>query len=272
MKKTFFVLSVLGTGVVSFAQDNQQLNNDMGRIAARDMTGNTTPAALPVMQNFVPDAVMAKAKSVYGAKIYAVTQINSAAGETYQVTVIENGEAKSEWMNAEGTAVAVANIYRTEPIEGTATTTEANTSNGTNTNNSTNKTGNTEATSVKVESAATTDSSNTQTNNNSTNVNSNLNTNTNSNLNTNANTNVNNATNNNTGSVKDSTRNNTRMNMTSDSTNKTNTNTGSGTTNPMNSNNNTGTKADTSTKSGVKRDSTINKATNSNGTRPKENQ
>jgi hypothetical protein len=91
---------------------NQSAGMDMGRTAARDMTGDVSPAALPLMQTYVPAEIMSKATSSYGKALYAVTQVKSATGtNAYHVTLLNNGQTKSEFID-EGGAV-VANVFRT---------------------------------------------------------------------------------------------------------------------------------------------------------------
>ena len=52
---------------------------------------------------------------MYGADIYAIAMVKGSEGDMYNVTVIENGEAKTMWMNADGSVVM--NPYRRENIE-----------------------------------------------------------------------------------------------------------------------------------------------------------
>ena len=62
--------------------------------------------ALPVMQTYVPDAVITTAISKYGNALYDITQMKGAANqEVYQVRLLENGASRSVWFDANGTEV-----------------------------------------------------------------------------------------------------------------------------------------------------------------------
>src|SRR5215217_7536642 len=108
MKQAIFVLSLTGLGLAAMGQNTAPAGNMAeGRTAARDMKADASPAALPVMQTYVPTDVMSKATGSYGKNLYAVTQVKSATGtNAYQVTLLNaGGETKSEWIDSVGTAV-----------------------------------------------------------------------------------------------------------------------------------------------------------------------
>lgn len=72
-------------------------------------------AASPIMRTYVPQEAIDKAVEMYGADIYAIAMVKGTEGDMYNVTVIENGESRTMWMNADGSAVM--NPYRTETTE-----------------------------------------------------------------------------------------------------------------------------------------------------------
>ena len=99
MKQAILVLSLSSVGLAVMGQDNSTANtmND-GRTAARDMKAEASPAALPVMNTYVPPEVMSKATSSYGKNLYSVTQVKSAAGDSayaYAVTLVNSGQPSS---------------------------------------------------------------------------------------------------------------------------------------------------------------------------------
>lgn len=61
--------------------------------------------ALPVINTYVPEAVITAAIDKYGNNLYSITMMKTAnANEVYQVSLIENGALKNVWMNGEGAA------------------------------------------------------------------------------------------------------------------------------------------------------------------------
>lgn len=149
MKKTLLLVSLLGTGIAVLAQDNPQNQNQTpsqtnqanqtnnaygadGRIAARDMQGPGDPAALPLMHTYVPDDVMSRVKGTYGAKLYAVAGVKSGTGDdAYQLTLIENGQSRYEWIDATGSAVA--HVFRTPETDSLLAAKRANNNTDANT-------------------------------------------------------------------------------------------------------------------------------------------
>jgi hypothetical protein len=69
--------------------------------------------ALPVLQTYVPDAVISKASDLYKNNLYDITALKNANKEdVYQVRVLGNGQLQTLWMTAEG--AEVTNVYRTD--------------------------------------------------------------------------------------------------------------------------------------------------------------
>ena len=71
--------------------------------------------ASPVLRTYVPEEAVNKAVEMFGANIYAIALVKGNDGDMYNVTVIENGQSKTMWMNADGSTVM--NPYRTEEAE-----------------------------------------------------------------------------------------------------------------------------------------------------------
>ncbi len=94
------------------------VHNQNGRLMHTYYTpnGSTFLVALPVVQSWVPEEVISKAVSQYGANIYAVNRVKVANGsDAYQVTVIENGAMRNEWIGEDG--VAITDVFRTGDME-----------------------------------------------------------------------------------------------------------------------------------------------------------
>jgi hypothetical protein len=68
--------------------------------------GSTFMVALPVVQSWVPEEVITSAISKYGQNIYAVNKVKAAGGtDAYQISILENGVLRNEWIGADGTAI-----------------------------------------------------------------------------------------------------------------------------------------------------------------------
>lgn len=64
------------------------------------------PAALPVIENSVPDAVVAKAKEKFGTTLYDITCAKHAADQNaYVVRVQTNGVYSTQWIDDNGNTV-----------------------------------------------------------------------------------------------------------------------------------------------------------------------
>jgi hypothetical protein len=86
--------------------------------------------ALPVLQTWVPDAVVTTATSLYKQNLYDIAAMKGNNNtEMYVVRVLDNGELKSMYMDNSGTAVT--DFIRTEEQ---ANTTDVNSSMSTDTN------------------------------------------------------------------------------------------------------------------------------------------
>lgn len=95
------------------------------------VTGYTV--SLPVLQTYVPDAVVTSAINMYKQNLYDITALQAKdSQEVYQVRVQDNGELKSMWMDGQGTAVT--NYWRTEDQMNMDNTSNVNSSISTDTN------------------------------------------------------------------------------------------------------------------------------------------
>lgn len=82
--------------------------------------GSSYAVALPVVQGFVAEEVIAKALDNYGDRLYSITRLKAADGQdTYQVTLTENGSSSTEWINEDGSMRT--DVYRTAEVETTET-------------------------------------------------------------------------------------------------------------------------------------------------------
>lgn len=70
-------------------------------LKGRDVNYNV---ALPVINAYVPETVIAAAIKNYGVSLYSITTIKAANNDVaYQVCLMENGIARTVWMNPEST-------------------------------------------------------------------------------------------------------------------------------------------------------------------------
>jgi hypothetical protein len=87
--------------------------------------------SLPVLQTYVPDAVITTATNLYKQNLYDITAIKgNNKQDIYLVRVQDNGELKSMWMDAGGTAIT--DYWRTEEQMNMNNTTNSTISTDTN--------------------------------------------------------------------------------------------------------------------------------------------
>lgn len=80
--------------------------------------------SLPVLQTYVPDAVVTTASNLYKHNLYDIAAMKgNDEQEVYVVRVFDNGELKSMWMDPNGTAVT--DMWRTEEQMNVNATTDA---------------------------------------------------------------------------------------------------------------------------------------------------
>jgi hypothetical protein len=89
--------------------------------------------SLPVLQTYVPDAVITTATNLYKQNLYDITAMKGNSNQDiYEVRVQDNGELKSMWMDANGTAVT--DYYRTNDQMNMNNTSNINSATSTDTN------------------------------------------------------------------------------------------------------------------------------------------
>ncbi|MDB5252509.1 MAG: hypothetical protein JWP27_1678 [Flaviaesturariibacter sp.] len=104
------------------------INNNRNLQVYYAPNGNSYTVALPVIQSWVPEEVVTSALNMYGSNIYSVNKIRGANGQDlYQVTVLDNGMSRSEYLSADGSTVAAIDVFRTDNMEMNANTGSWNT-------------------------------------------------------------------------------------------------------------------------------------------------
>jgi hypothetical protein len=115
--------------------------------------------SLPVLQTFVPDAVITTALNQYKQNLYDITGMKGNNNtDMYVVRVMDNGELKSMWMDANGTALT--DYWR---IEEQPVTTDVNASMSTDSNAAMNQNASTDNSSTNTNSSMNTDMNQTNT-------------------------------------------------------------------------------------------------------------
>ncbi len=113
MKKTILALSIMAISTTIIAQDSMRvMNSDIsGRVAARDMRGETDPPALPVLETYLPPEAVSMVTGKYGKSLYSIKQLKVGNGDSaFQVTLLDNGMLREEWVGGDG--MVVTNMYR----------------------------------------------------------------------------------------------------------------------------------------------------------------
>jgi hypothetical protein len=80
------------------------------------MRGESFKASLPVLNTYVPDAVITNAINTYGNNLYSITRrVPKGNDEMYHVTVIKNGVSEISLMNSQG--VVYTDINKAQPVQ-----------------------------------------------------------------------------------------------------------------------------------------------------------
>ncbi len=80
------------------------------------MRGESFKASLPVLNTYVPDAVITNAINNYGNNLYSITRrVSNGTDEVYHVTTIKNGVSEITLMNAQG--VVYTDVNKTQPAQ-----------------------------------------------------------------------------------------------------------------------------------------------------------
>jgi hypothetical protein len=117
--QTSFTTAYPAAGTVTWSQSGDWYRaryRENGRLmesSYREDGKTFTRVASPVLRTYVPEDVVNKALDMYGVNVYAIGMTKNAEGQNmYNVTLIDNGQSRTEWMNEDGSAVA--SPYRTE--------------------------------------------------------------------------------------------------------------------------------------------------------------
>lgn len=63
-------------------------------------------AALPVMEDYIPSAILSNLKTTYGSDLYDITSMKCSNGsDCYTVRVIKNGAVQTFVVNSDGNTV-----------------------------------------------------------------------------------------------------------------------------------------------------------------------
>lgn len=90
-------------------------NNRVNHVYYNEM-GHSYRSILPIIQNNVPETVITKAIDKHGSVVYGITALKGVNDtQIYQVRLMENGNTKTVWMDAEGNDVNYS--YRKEEIK-----------------------------------------------------------------------------------------------------------------------------------------------------------
>jgi len=80
------------------------------------MRGESFKASLPVLNTFVPDAVITNAINTYGNNLYSITRrLSTGSEELYHVTLIKNGISEVALMNGQGVVYTEASKTMPQP-------------------------------------------------------------------------------------------------------------------------------------------------------------
>ena len=140
--RSSFVRDYPSASNVNWSQSNEwyhvsYLNNGQAMNTYYNMAGQTFNVALPVMETQIPADVVSRVSSTYGASVYDITRTKGENNQdVYLVRILDNnGQIRTERMNAEGTTVTEGSINSSAtPDNGTTTTTTTTTD--TNSSNS----------------------------------------------------------------------------------------------------------------------------------------
>lgn len=94
-----------------------------------DARGNGYSLALPVLQSYVPENIVANALSKYGSSLYSISTVKTNGNDstgTYQIGLLDRGQLYMQYLDENG--VTVGDVWRVEEVDSTGamTTTDAN--------------------------------------------------------------------------------------------------------------------------------------------------
>jgi hypothetical protein len=80
--------------------------------------GNSYSVALPVLNGYIPEEVITKSLSMYNNSLYSITRVKAANGQdAYQVSLIDGGVARTEFIGEDGTSFAAIDVFRHDDAE-----------------------------------------------------------------------------------------------------------------------------------------------------------
>jgi hypothetical protein len=78
--------------------------------------GESYRMSLPMLNGYVPEDMVAKATEMYGGSLYSISSSKGSEGQLiYHVTLLDNGQSRTEFINVDGSIVA--SPYRMEKEE-----------------------------------------------------------------------------------------------------------------------------------------------------------
>ncbi len=90
----------------TFNNSNASTNDNISMMTIGNLMGEGSVAALPVLENLVPDVVVSKAKEKYGSALYDITAIKHAPEQAgYVVRISDNGVFKTETIGEDGNVI-----------------------------------------------------------------------------------------------------------------------------------------------------------------------
>lgn len=100
-----------------------------------DQRGSGYALALPVLQTYVPENIVASALNKFGSSLYSIAMVKTADGsDAYQVGLLQRGQMSMHHLNENG--ASVANVWRVDSVDnmGVMSATQSNAAMGTNQN------------------------------------------------------------------------------------------------------------------------------------------
>jgi hypothetical protein len=78
-------------------------NGVIRQVSYREDEKTVVSTFSPIRKSFVPEEVVSQSLQKYGASLYAIGASKGSDGQDlYHVTIIENGQSRTEWINADG--------------------------------------------------------------------------------------------------------------------------------------------------------------------------
>jgi hypothetical protein len=106
MKQVIIFFLLTGSSFTLLANTTSSSSKNLNIISKSLNVPGSVYAALPVLENSIPDAVVSTIKAKFGDSVYGITSVKSSADQTaYVVRVGDNGIYKTEIINADGSAV-----------------------------------------------------------------------------------------------------------------------------------------------------------------------